>query len=620
MPKNQVVRNNFTALGVFSLNEKVYLFYSLRQKRNTFFQIDTSLDGFNFKKLAVSPEIIDRGRKISTEKLQDFRISKVKAGYFLTYKKKEAGKYYLYGCLSDNLISWKKVNKLLPIQETAVVVSDYFYQNKYVMYYGDSSIAVAYSKDLKTWQKEKGFLLDPEKNFFGSSPLKIASVLVIDEGILLFYFVHTGGKSYDRYYLKSALFDKNNPARLIQKTKVPLWESTEQWEKKRVIPLGIVELAEKLVSYWRFEKGGIFAVTHPFFERRLFEKKKRKSSPLFLKKFKENPIIKPIAHHFWESKATFNPAAVYEDGKVHIVYRAIGDSDVSVLGYATSRDGVNIDSRHKEPIYVPSEPFETGVSHPQKPTLSPYASGGGCYGGCEDPRITKVGDKFYMTYVAYDGKNPPRVALTSIWSDDFLNHRWNWEKPVLISPPGVVDKNACIFPEKINGKYVIYHRIYPNILIDYVDSLDFDGLTFLKGEYIIHPKKTSWDSRKIGAGPPPLKTEHGWLLIYHAIGEQDPGKYKIGAMLLDLNDPTRVLYRTTAPILEPSDWYENEGHKSGVAYPCGAVIKEKKLLVYYGGADTVVCVAFADINNFLTQLITSETAQLTPLNAQMISQ
>ena len=315
--------------------------------------------------------------------------------------------------------------------------------------------------------------------------------------------------------------------------------------------------------------------------------------------------------NYWESKATFNPAAVYESGKVHLVYRAIGDQDISVLGYAASKDGIHIDERLKQPIYTPSLPFEHNGAPPS--CLIPYMSGGG-WGGCEDPRLTKLGNRIYMTYVAFNGWEPPRIALTSISADDFLNHNWNWRQPQLISKPGVVDKNGCIFPEKINGKYVILHRIFPDILIDFVDSLDFDGRTFLKGEFAIKPRYMNWDSRKIGAGPPPIKTDQGWLVIYHAVDEADSGRYKMGAMLLDLKNPTRVLARAKKPILEPDQRYENEGYKPGVAYPCGAVTLEKKLFVYYGGADQVVCAATANMDNFLNQLQYSQLPQLTPVS------
>jgi predicted GH43/DUF377 family glycosyl hydrolase len=342
-----------------------------------------------------------------------------------------------------------------------------------------------------------------------------------------------------------------------------------------------------------------------------------------LERFDGNPILEPQSMHWWESKAAFNPGAIYEQGKVHIVYRAIGDSDVSVLGYASSIDGFHIGERLDKPIYVPREPFEGAglvyptVSNPQVTYVSAeddeeeeedYVSGGGL-GGCEDPRLTRIDDRVFMTYVAFDGYSPPRVALSSIHINDFLAKNWQWKKPVLISPPGVVDKNACILPERIDSKYVIFHRIYPNILIDFVDDLDYDGTTrWLKGEFKIRPRASYWDSRKIGAGAPPIKTKDGWLLIYHGVGERDPGRYKIGAMLLDRKDPTRVLSRSEEPILEPQVWYENEGWKSGVIYPCGAVVIKDRLLVYYGGADKVACVASAKLDELLDHLVGTREA------------
>ena len=335
-----------------------------------------------------------------------------------------------------------------------------------------------------------------------------------------------------------------------------------------------------------------------------------------LERFAGNPVLKPVHSHQWESKAVFNPAALYEEGKSHILYRAIGDSDTSVIGYASSTDGFHIDERLDEPAYVPSEVFE-GVSKENpapgdrekklllmKSTRRGYAgytSGGGGNGGCEDPRLTRIENRIYMTYVAYDGYSPPRVAMTSIHADDFLAKNWQWETPVLISPPGVVDKNACILPETIESKYVIFHRIFPDILIDFVDGLDFDGQSkWLKGEYSIKPRPvTFWDSRKVGVGATPMKTAEGWLLIYQGIGERDPLRYKVGAMLLDLKDPTKVVARLKEPILEPDAVYENEGWKSGVVYPCGAVIRDGLLLLYYGGADTVTCIASVRLEDLL---------------------
>jgi hypothetical protein len=156
--------------------------------------------------------------------------------------------------------------------------------------------------------------------------------------------------------------------------------------------------------------------------------------------------------------------------------------------------------------------------------------------------------------------------------------------------------------------------VYPNILIDIVDDLDFDGKTrWLKGQYEIPVRALSsdWDSHKVGAGPPPLKTKYGWLLIYQAVGKNDGYNYKIGAMLLDLKDPTKVIARSRNPILEPKAWYENEGWKAGVVYPCGAVIINERLFVYYGGADKVVGVASVKLNGFLEELSNSHKESAT---------
>jgi predicted GH43/DUF377 family glycosyl hydrolase len=321
----------------------------------------------------------------------------------------------------------------------------------------------------------------------------------------------------------------------------------------------------------------------------------------------------PRADHSWESRATFNPTALYEAGKVHIIYRAIGDRDVSVFGYASSKDGVRIDERLDYPVYVPRASFE-GSGSSSGGSYSPYMSGGGGSGGCEDPRITKIDGRIYLVYVAYDGATPPRVAMSWISVENFLNKKWKWSDPQLISAPKIVNKNACILPEKIRGKYVIFHRIFPDILIDYVDDLNFDGHKWLTGQYAIPPSRNGWDSRKAGIGATPIKTKNGWLLIYQGVDDRDPGRYKIGAMLLDLQDPTRVLHRSRHPILEPVEDYENVGHKSGVVYPCGAVVVEGRLFVYYGGADTVTCVATAVLDELLHDLVTYEDATLEPVS------
>jgi predicted GH43/DUF377 family glycosyl hydrolase len=144
------------------------------------------------------------------------------------------------------------------------------------------------------------------------------------------------------------------------------------------------------------------------------------------------------------------------------------------------------------------------------------------------------------------------------------------------------------------------HRVYPNILIDYLDDLEFND--YLQGHHFIPPRKNYWDSKKIGAGAPPIETKDGWLLIYQSVGYQDPSRYKIGAMMLDKENPSKVLYRTHMPIIEPDQDYENNGFKSGVVYPCGAVVMNNNLNIYYGGSDSYLCAATANLDEFLTEM------------------
>ncbi|MEK7471453.1 MAG: hypothetical protein AAB623_02280 [Patescibacteria group bacterium] len=333
---------------------------------------------------------------------------------------------------------------------------------------------------------------------------------------------------------------------------------------------------------------------------------KKKITALDLKRAKHNPIIEPESHKYWESKAAFNPSAIFHDGKIHVIYRAIGDSDISVLGYSKSDDGYFFDKNSKELAYFHKQiPV---VKRDIKNKLVNYSSGGGWGGGCEDPRLTLLGNTVYMIYTAFDGWGSLRIALTSIGLDDFISRRWDWKEPVLISPSGEIHKNWVLFPEKIKGKYAILHSFAPKILIDYFNSLDeLDGKKFIKSNNT-RPVDSSrtWDSWFRGVGPSPIKTKYGWLVIYQAMDHRNADRYRIGAMILDIKDPTKVLYRSNQPILEPDEWYENEGYKSGVVYSCGAIVKDGQLFVYYGGADKVSCVATANLDKFLDELLRSK--------------
>jgi len=421
----------------------------------------------------------------------------------------------------------------------------------------------------------------------GAPPIKT------DKGWLILY-------SHIKDYLSSskifevdgALLDLNDPTKIIGRTKSNILVPEEGYElygqvPNIVFPSGALKKKSKLYFYY-----GAADTTCCLATLKLKDLVKEMTTlpkhSFTLKRFKDNPIIKPNPNHDWEAQSTFNPAAIYENNKVHIIYRAMSPDMTSVFGYATSTDCVHIDKRLTKPIYVPREDFE------QK--LQPGNS------GCEDPRITKIGDKLYMLYTAFDGKNPPRVAITSIKLDDFLNKNWKWKKPVLISQPNISDKNACIMPEKINNKYVIFHRIREGIDMSFVDSLNFK-----KGQWIkedndwLRPRRGKWDSRKVGAAAPPIKTKHGWILIYHGVSARDR-HYRLGAVLFDLKNPKKIIARTEHPILEPTMDYEKKGDINNVVFPCSALMIGKSIFIYYGAADKVIGVASIEVNKLLKKI------------------
>ena len=226
-----------------------------------------------------------------------------------------------------------------------------------------------------------------------------------------------------------------------------------------------------------------------------------------------------------------------------------------------------------------------------------------------------------MTFNLFDGWDFIRAGLTSISKQDFLAKRWHWSPVVYLSPAGQVHKNWMLFPEKINGKFAILHNLHgeesDRVRIEYRDELGPGASAY---EEIESPDPLSmpdqplaWHMRMRSAGPPPIRTPHGWLLLYHAMAHNEPSKYKMGAMLLDANDPTRVIARAPLPILEPCADYEMNGAKPGIVYGCGAVVRNGQLMVYYGAADTHVCVATASLKEFMQALITHQTPSLVSL-------
>lgn len=333
---------------------------------------------------------------------------------------------------------------------------------------------------------------------------------------------------------------------------------------------------------------------------------------ILLQRYKKNPILVPNEANWWESKAVFNCAILHYENKFHMLYRAIGEYEryISRIGYASSTDGYSF-ARSNHIALEPMQDYEQ------------Y--------GIEDPRMVEIDNQVYITYVilsAYVTDGAIVEASTALaTTTDFLKYT----RLGVITTKGSNNKDVVLFPEKMSqqqqqssvlsssssnntdgaGKYFFLHRPSgwigskygvnkPSIWLGEGNALT----NFEKHTLLLKPEE-DWEELKVGAGPPPIKTTTGWLVIYHGVSRDKV--YRAGAALLDLHDPSKIIGRTKTPILEPKEPYEKFGDVSNVVFPTGAcVVDNDKLFVYYGGADRVCCLATADLNYLLDQILKCE--------------
>jgi len=252
------------------------------------------------------------------------------------------------------------------------------------------------------------------------------------------------------------------------------------------------------------------------------------------------------------------------------------------------RNGFNIEKIEQKPIFS-GTPISSNL-------------------GVEDPRIVKMENRYFMTYVGVSLKNG--ISSYMATSKDLKN----WEKKWMIFSEQ--DKDVVLFPEKINDKYIVMHRpetsfsnYKPGIWLSYSPDLIHWG----EDKILMRPRKNSWEQERIGAGPPPIKTDKGWLCIYHGVKikkkineingkEEEYSIYSAGAVLLDLKKPEKILAISPKdkPLFEPSHEFEKVGFMNNVIFPTGIVetLDKKSVLLYCGGADTVTVVkkiSFKDI-------------------------
>lgn len=335
---------------------------------------------------------------------------------------------------------------------------------------------------------------------------------------------------------------------------------------------------------------------------------------------KHGVILNKTAFGF-ENEGVLNPAAIREGEYVHLFYRAVSIGNHSSIGYCKLKGPLTVETRNETALILPELACE---SH-----------------GLEDPRIVKIDDLYYLSYTAFDGVNALGALATSkdlvhfdklgvivpqITYDEFMylaesdktinekynrynNHEGNHEKEgkeILLW-----DKNLIFFPRKINGKFYFLHRIKPDIQI-VVEIEDLVTLTddFWKN-YLINFDKCTVLSPKyehevsyIGGGCPPIETEYGWLLIYHAVHDTLNGYvYSACAALLSIDNPQKEITRLSYPLFVPEFNWELKGEVNNVCFPTGAVVFDDTLYIYYGAADERIACASVSLSGLLEELM-----------------
>lgn len=419
----------------------------------------------------------------------------------------------------------------------------------------------------------------------GAPPLKTK-----DGWLLIYSHIKNYFSNEKIFGIEGSLLSLKNPRKILGKTRGPIMIPEESYEKfgqvtSTIFPSGAIIKDGKLMIYYGATDTTCAMATVPLNQLLLSMKWPRIEDSF--KRLTKGPLLVSRPDVLWEAKAIFNPASILLGGKIHILYRAMSADNTSVIGLVQSKTGSDIIYQGALPIYSPRESFE-----------EKKIPGGNS--GCEDPRLTKIGNRIYIYYTAYNGITPPSVAMSSISEKDFLAKKWKWTRPVLVTRDGVDDKDGCLHPEKIGGKYFLFHRVNNYIVGDYGSSPSFPERNNFRNIPILQPRRGMWDSQKVGISAPPIKTKYGWLLLYH--GVSDDAIYRVGAALLDKNDPTKVIARVTDYIFSPMEAYELKGQVNSVVFPCGAVVKDGTVFMYYGGGDSVVDVASIKLETLLDAL------------------
>lgn len=334
---------------------------------------------------------------------------------------------------------------------------------------------------------------------------------------------------------------------------------------------------------------------------------------------KEGILLQSTTLEF-ESEGVLNPACIQVGNTVHMYYRAVRPGNHSTVGYCRLEGPLHVAERCAHPVVIPDHAYE-------------------CH-GVEDPRTVRIDGTTYLNYTAYDGHNAlgalavgtsptvfNKVGITTpmVTHAEFveyidcssvpLNRKYYQHYTMLksmggLSPSHLVwDKDTVMFPRKINGKFAMLHRLFPGIQIVYFDTPKelstrswIEYLTRLPQHIVMDPVHR-YESSHIGGGCPPIETEDGWVMIYHAVRETPTGKeYTAAAALLDLHDPRVCLARLPRPLFCPEEPWEKKGVVNNVVFPTGTSLFGDRLYIYYGAADQRIGAASVSFTELLAAL------------------
>ena len=319
------------------------------------------------------------------------------------------------------------------------------------------------------------------------------------------------------------------------------------------------------------------------------------------------PVLEPTPGVAWASGAVFNPGAALDaDGTLRLLARGVpaGHRRVQVEHADPHEPALGFE-RYVSALGLATRQPDGAFALAPEPAIAPSA--GYDRFGCEDARVTRLGGRWWVTYTALS--EPAATADAGVGIALASTADWEtFERHGRIGP-AVRDKDAALFSERVGGRIAMLHRIAPDVQVVFFEDegqMTAPGARFWERELarldqatVLRPERP-WEGKKVGAGPPPIWTPEGWLLVYHAADAAHV--YRAGLALLDPDEPRRVIARTRRPVLAPERPWEVGGDVPNVVFPQGAVVEDGELHLYYGGGDRVVGHAWAPLADALALL------------------